>query len=192
MIKRAYVAIDPGKNGFCTIFKDGEFSFYEMPTKKVPNGKFTTKGKEKFDTVYDPTGLYELGQRLKAEFEGYEVFTVIEDVTGREGWSAQNNFNFGKTAGNQESFAIAFSDSIEYVRPKKWQSVAWRGQEIYKKPSSTGRTMVTDTKKTSIESCKKLYPGVDLKANSRSRTDHDGKADSLLMCHYLMKTTCKF
>ena len=42
----------------------------------------------------------------------------------------------------------------------------------------------TSDKNTSIEVCKRLFPGVNLKATDRCKKDHDGMAEALLIAEY--------
>ena len=73
------------------------------------------------------------------------------------------------------------------VQPKKWQKQAWEGIPLIKKPSSTGKTQVTDTKAMSLIAAKRLFPKEDLRATERSKIPHDGKVDSLLMANHCLR-----
>tara|TARA_R100000544_G_C2217355_1_gene55360 strand:+ start:81 stop:662 length:582 start_codon:yes stop_codon:yes gene_type:complete len=175
-----YIGIDPGKDGFVTILYDSAdmFSFIRMPTKKV-DGK----------TEFSEEGLIEISKELGEKFskiDNVKVVACIEEVTGRHGWSAQNNFNFGYTAGLQKAFLYNLGDvEVHMVRPAKWQSVIYEGFEKVMVPSSTGKTMVHDTKATSAKVAMLKAPHVDFRVSTRARKTHDGKTDSFLICLYI-------
>ena len=52
-MKKAIMAIDPGKKGFIAVLADGEFYFYQMPEHKVLTGELTATGKAKSKTVFN-------------------------------------------------------------------------------------------------------------------------------------------
>jgi len=186
-MKKAIIGIDPGKSGFFCVYAEGEYTFYPMPYHKVGSGEFLKSGKPQMKSVFHEEGFKPLIYEIHYKFKSYELHAAIEDVHGREGWSAQNNFNFGHVAGLQKMVAIILGAKIEMVRPQKWQSVMYKGFEKIKKPSSTGKTMVNDTKATSIMVAKALNPKLDFKKTERAKTEDDNKVDAYLICEYLRK-----
>lgn len=186
-MKEAYIGVDPGKAGFITIFKDGKFSFYPMPEHKVETGKLLKSGKPQMKTEFHEDGFRELVFAIARELNGYKIFAAIEEVGGRQGWSAQNNFSFGHTAGLIKMTLIMLSAEVTMVRPQKWQSEMYRDFDKIMMPSSTGKTMVHDTKATSAIVAKAMGPGVDFRKTERSKTDDDNKTDSFLICLYLYR-----
>jgi hypothetical protein len=183
----AYIGMDPGKDGFVTLYKDGEFFFFPMPEHKVETGKFLKSGKPQMKTVFHEAGLITLMQELKLACDGYHIKVALEEVGGRGGWSATNNFNFGHTAGLQKLMLLMLDAEIIMVRPQKWQSVVRRGYDNIKKPSSTGKTMVSDSKAIAKMIVDAEYPNIDFRKTQKSKVDHDGKIDSFLICIYLMR-----
>lgn len=118
-----------------------------------------------------------------------DSYCVIEDVHSIFGTGAKANFMFGRSLGIVE--AVISTLGIPYVKvaPKKWQSVMWEG--VRPIIINTGKLdkkgeikYKTDTKATSLIACKRLFPNVNLKATERSKKDHDGIVDSLLMAKY--------
>ena len=184
MRKKVYFGVDPGKDGFITAFDGKEFYFWEMPTHKVETGEFTKTGKPKTKTQFHEEGFKELTLELAKKFFGYEKSVVIEEVTGRHGWSAQNNFSFGHTAGLQKMVFIMLGAKITMVKPQKWQSYIRKGYPNLKKKSSSGKTMISDPKAIAEMIVKKEYPNIDFRKTSRATTNHDGKIDSFLICLY--------
>ena len=74
------------------------------------------------------------------------------------------------------------------LRPQKWQAMMYQDIEKVKIPSSTGKTMITDTKATSALAAQKIAPniifskqGIRKKDGSTHKID-DNKTDSFLMC----------
>lgn len=167
MIGKVRMGVDPGKNGFITaIINDKELVFHSIPLIKK---------------VYD---LNELDYIFKTYAELQDVHCVLEDQHAKFGASAKSTFTTGYGYGVMTSLIIAHKIPYTTVNPKIWQKEIWQGVPVQKKPSSTGKTMVNDTKATSLIAVKRLFPSVDLKANNRCKIPHDGKVDSLLMAEY--------
>ena len=78
-------------------------------------------------------------------------------------------FNFGKSAGYIEGVLSALGIPYQLVPPNKW-----------KKEFS----LIGKDKQASIETCRKLFPELDLKRTERCRTDSDGKAEATLLAEY--------
>lgn len=182
-----YIGVDPGKDGYITILKDGEFIFYAMPEHKVETGKFLKSGKPQMKKAFDEAGLVALGLEIRQLCKGYEVKAALEEVGGRGGWSAQNNFNFGHTAGLQKFMLMIVGADITMVRPQKWQSAMRQGYPNLKKASSTGKTMISDPKAVAKVIVDTEYPNIDFRKTDKSKIDHDGKIDSFLICLYLKR-----
>lgn len=184
--KKVFLGIDPGKDGFITAYYPelDEYEFFSMPTHKVPSGKLLMSGKEEMVSEFHVEGFRDLVITLHGKFKGYKIIGAIEDVHGRQGWSAENNFNFGHTAGLQLMILIMLKAEIEMVRPQKWQSFMYQGHQKVMIPSSTGKTMINDTKATSALVATTLAPTIDFTKTERSKKIHDGKTDSFLICLY--------
>lgn len=171
MENKMYIGIDPGKKGFiCTISVD---LIYFEPIPLI--------GKE-----VDLNELSNVIRNIKGIAESYQmkIHCVIEDVHAKFGSSAKATFSFGYVCGATEAMLIAHDIPYTKVNPKKWQKEMWEGIPVQKKPSSSGKTMVNDTKLMSLMAAKRLFPEVDLRASNRSKIPHDGKVDSLLLAEY--------
>lgn len=179
-----YLGCDPGKDGYITAYDGKDFKFYSMPKKKVETGEFTKSNKPKIKTVFDDAGFRELTLQINRDFDKATFIVTLEDVTGRQGWSAQNNFNFGHTAGLQKMIFIMLGADITMVKPQKWQSFMGQGYAKIKVPSSTGKTMVNDTKAFAEMIATTEYPNIDFRHSARAKNNHDGKIDSFLLCLY--------
>lgn len=192
-MEKVYFGIDPGKDGYITAFDDStkEFSFFCMPTHKVETGELLKSGKAKTKTEFNEAGIRDIVLQINRDFRGYKMYFAIEEVTGRQGWSAQNNFNFGHTAGLQRMIPIMLAAEYITVRPQKWQSFMRQGYKEIKKPSSTGKTMVNDAKATAEMIVNNEYPDIDFRKTDRAKNNHDGKIDSFLICLYLYRTLNK-
>ena len=187
-MKEILLGMDPGKDGFITAWDGKEFKFYSMPTHKVETGKFLKSGKPQMKDEFHISGIVLLIKKLHSDWKNCKLIAAIEEVGGRGGWSATNNFNFGHTAGMQRMIFEMLDAEIIMVRPQKWQSVVRRGYDLMKVKSSTGKTMVVDSKMMAEHIATTEYPGIDFRKTERSKNNHDGKMDSFLICLYLMRT----
>ena len=102
------------------------------------------------------------------QFDMSKSIGVLEHVHAMPGNGGTSMFNFGMNFGFIQGVLKSFEVPFELVTPQKW-----------KKEYS-----VTSDKNTSISVAKRLFPGVDLRKTERCKTDHDGKAEALLMAEY--------
>lgn len=93
---------------------------------------------------------------------------TLEHVHAMPKQGVSSTFNFGMNFGFIQGVLKAYGIPYELVTPQKW-----------KKEFSC-----TSDKNTSIEVCKRLFPGVNLKATDRCKKDHDGMAEALLIAEY--------
>lgn len=180
---KIFIGLDPGAKGFITVYnpKTESFDFYQMPTEKndVSGQSFSFKG------------LMKMVENFNEKYSGTSIFATMEEVTGRQGWSAQNNFNFGYVAGAQRMFLEMIGAEILLVRPQKWQSIMYQGHDKVKVPSSTGKTMIHDTKATSAQVAKAMQPNIDFRKSTRAKNIDDNKTDSFLLAMYGFKRDMK-
>ena len=101
-------------------------------------------------------------------FKGLNVICYLEHVHAMPKQGVSSTFNFGMNFGFIQGVLKAYGIPYELVTPQKW-----------KKEFSC-----TSDKNTSIEVCKRLFPGVNLRATDRCRKDHDGMAEALLIAEY--------
>jgi hypothetical protein len=81
-MRTAHIGLDPGKDGFITVFLDNEFHFFAMPTHKVSIGTFTKTGKEETKTEFHEEGLIKLAVEIKQLTAGCKIKACMEDVGG--------------------------------------------------------------------------------------------------------------
>lgn len=172
MTNKVYIGIDPGKSGYVAIHTP-EIGY---ETKPIP-------------TIGDSVDIYELNKIIKsvstyANLYGYEIHAVIEDVHAIFGVSAKSTFNFGHVLGLIEMAVVANNIPYTKVQPKAWQKEMWQGVSLQVKSSSTGKSVVTDTKKMSQLAAHRLFPGMNFKRTERSKKDDDNIIDAVLMCEY--------
>lgn len=167
MENRLYIGIDPGKNGFISVLQDDAKSFIPIPLI----------GKE-----YDIKELSNIFQFLNKY--DTKVYAVLEDVHAIFGASASATFEFGFGLGLLEALLVANNIPYSKIQPKKWQKQMFEGIPEITKPSSTGKTMKTDTKAMALMAAKRMFPDIDLRATDKCKKPHDGKVDALLMCEY--------
>ena len=98
---------------------------------------------------------------------GEEAVCCLEHVGAMPKNGSVSMFHFGENFGWLQGMLEAYCIPYELVRPQKW-----------KKEFS-----VTADKNTSIEVCKRLFPGVNL-IPPGCRKEHDGMAEALLLAEY--------
>jgi hypothetical protein len=156
------MGIDVGGKGFITTQKDGAFSHYSI----------------------EDNDLYQLSE-IMADIRqnNAEVVCVIEDVHSIFGASAKATFNFGLNKGYLLGLLAANKIPYHLVQPKEWQKEIWsNADKVTRYKTDGGKT--TDTKNTSINACKRIFPSLDLRKTPRCKNIDDNKVDSILMSEY--------
>lgn len=92
---------------------------------------------------------------------------VLEHVNAMPKQGVTSMFTFGEGFGYLKGLLEAYGIPYELVRPQKWK-----------------KEFGISGKNQSIEVCKRLFPGVNLKKTDRCKKDHDGMAEALLMALY--------
>lgn len=173
MMKKTYIGIDPGKLGFITVLNDNNsMEHFAMPLLN----------KDEINVF----GLYGLVSELKKRF-GENVICGIEEVHAIFGASAGSTFNFGYNVGVIHGVFASTGWPILRIQPKSWQKEMWSDIPPVRKKSMSGKTLVTDTKATSIKACKTLFPNIDLRRTDQCKKDDDNKCDSILIANYLKR-----
>ena len=170
------IGIDPGKYGYFTIWREETNSFEYKPVPLVGKEVDYLAFSKLLDDI-NPTN--------------HEVYAVIEDVHALFNTAATATFNFGYIAGALEMLLICKRIPYTKVAPKAWQKQMWVGVALQQKPSSTKKTMVTDTKSMSTIAAQRMFPNEDLRDTPQCKKPHDGKVDSLLMCEYCKRNFLK-
>lgn len=163
---KTYIGIDPGAKGFITV--------------RQPNGEL------EFFSIADHTPL-ELSDFLGRYKENSTC--VMEEVHALFNSSAKSTFAFGEIFGLLKGIIISNEIPFVLIPPKTWQGDIWiNSDKVYassKVNPKTGKvTKVVDTKATSINSARRLFPRVDLRRTPACKNVDDNKCDSLLICEY--------
>ena len=166
MSNKCYMAIDPGSKGFIVTQCNGEFSFYSI----------------------EDNDLYQLSEIMAKIRNTYSnLVCVIEDVHSVFGSSAKSTFNFGFNKGYLIGLLAANKIPYVLVQPKTWQKEIWTNPDMvvnYKKVTIKGKEITkkeVDTKNTSINAAKRLFPHIDFRKSERCKNLDDNKVDATLM-----------
>lgn len=101
------------------------------------------------------------------QFPSLLTRVCIEHVSAMPNQGVTSMFNFGQNFGYIRGLLEAFGIPYELVRPQKWK-----------------KEFGISDKNSSVECCKRLFPGVSLRRTERCRKDDDGLAEALLMAEY--------
>lgn len=168
-MEKLYIGIDVGSKGFISMQKNGVWEHYSI----------------------EDNDLYQLSEiMLKARMDNDSIACVIEDVHPIFGSSAKATFQFGFNKGYLIGLLAANQIPYTLVAPKEWQREMWINADIvatYKQVVVKGKETLrkeVNTKQTSINACKRLFPTMDLRKSQRSKKIDDNKVDSILMAEY--------
>lgn len=160
-MSKLYMGIDVGGKGFITTQKDGVFSHYSIAEN-------------------DYYQLSEIMAEIRASSE--DICCVIEDIHALHGASAKSTFSFGFCKGYLVGMLAAHRIPYHLIPAKEWQKEMWSNADKEYKHSD-GKKAV-DTKATSINACKRLFPQLDLRRSPKCKNIDDNKVDSILMSEY--------
>lgn len=156
------MGIDVGGKGFITTQKDGVFRHYSIADND----------------------LYQLSEIMAGiRQEHAEIACVIEDVHAIYGSSAKGTFQFGLCKGYLLGLLAAHRIPYHLILPKEWQKEIWSNADKVTRYKTDGGKMI-DTKGTSINACKRIFPMLDLRKTPKCRNIDDNKVDSILMSEY--------
>lgn len=169
MENKVYIGIDVGSKGFISVQKNGEWDFLSIAD----------------------SDLYTISNYLRTiRLNNKQVACVIEDVHSIFGSSAKSTFSFGFNKGFLVGILASLEIPYTLVQPKEWQKTLWGNSDIvvdYKKVIVKGKETTkkeVNTKHTSINCCKRLFPTLDLRKSERAKNIDDNKVDSILMSEY--------
>lgn len=169
MNDRVYLGIDVGSKGFITLNTGTELRFFPIADK-------------------DSYRLSDILHSIKEEFPN--VVCAMEEIHAIFGSSAKATFAFGEINGLLKGLLIANKIPYHLVPPKKWQSEIWDNKDIvatYKIVTIRGKQVNkkdVNTKQTSFNAAKRIFPMVDLRKTERCKNLDDNKCDSLLISEY--------
>lgn len=170
--EKIWIGIDPGKDGaICAIFESGSIEWSVVPL------------------VGKAVNIAQLSKDIsKYKDTNYEAIVALEDVHAIMGAAAKSTFEFGHVVGLIEGILQTAKLPYYKIAPKIWQAVLFRGIPVQKKPSTTGKTEVTNTKAMALHAVSRLFPQYEMssfyRAGTRSDKIHDGIIDALCMAHY--------
>lgn len=159
---KTYMGIDPGSKGCVTVMDGGGIRFFSLRDM----------------TERETAELF--GKVGKADGG---AAAVMEEVHAVFGSSARSTFSFGETYGMLKGLLVAAGIPYSLVPPKTWQAEIWASDDKVYRYKRDGKKMV-DTKATSINAARRLFPGLDLRRTERCSRIDDNIADSLLICEY--------
>lgn len=107
---------------------------------------------------------------------GKNIVAAVEKVGARPGQGTVSMFNFGKSAGYIDGVLSALGIPYQLVPPTKW-----------KKEFS----LIGKDKKASIETCRKLFPDLNLLPTPQCRVPSDGLAEATLLALYAARNFSK-
>lgn len=103
-----------------------------------------------------------------ADVSGCPSVCCLERVGAMPKQGVNSMFHFGENYGFIQGLLTAYSIPYELVTPQKWKK----------------EFQVTGDKNSSIDVCKRLFPGVSLRKTDRCRRDDDNMAEALLLACY--------
>jgi hypothetical protein len=169
MENRVYLGIDVGSKGFITLNTGSEFKFYSIAD----------------NDIYQLSDIF---RDIKNEYPN--VVCVMELIHAIFGSSAKATFAFGEINGILKGLLMANKIPYHLVPPKTWQKEMWDNKDLvvsYKTMTVKGKDVSKkdiNTKQTSINAAKRIFPNIDLRKTERCKNPDDNKVDSLLIAEY--------
>ena len=167
--QRVYIGIDPGTKGFIAFNNGQNIEFLSISDNDFyAISDFLTKIKENYSNVV----------------------CVMEEVHAIVGASAKSTFSFGEINGVLKGLLMANKIPYHLVQPKIWQKEMWDNKDIvgtYTIQMRNGKEInkkIINTKQTSFNTAKRLFPNIDLRKTNRCKNYDDNKVDSLLISEY--------
>lgn len=169
MNEKLYIGIDVGSKGFISAQINGEWQHYSIADND----------------------LYQLSEIMRQMREKYtNIACVIEDVKAIFGSSAKSTFAFGFNKGYLVGLLAANKIPYTLVNAQKWQHELWSNSDMvvsYKSVTIRGKEVMkkdVNTKKTSYNCAKRLFPTIDFRKSERAKNFDDNKVDSVLLSEY--------
>ena len=149
-----YIGCDPGKKGGFAIINQGESGQQTVEVYPWDDGEFVRKMRV----------LAEDGNIRKAG-----IVAAVEKVGAVHGNGIVSMFAFGRSLGFIEGVLSGCWISYQLVPPNVWKK---------------SFSLIGKDKQASIDTCKRLFPGINLLPNDRCRKDSDGEAESVLLAEW--------
>ena len=166
---KKYIGLDIGKKGFIAIQGESYIEYYSL-------------------IDHDMKDIFLYLKMLKEKSNG-NLICVFEDVKAIFGVGAGQTFEFGFQKGYIVGYLIALGIPYEAVLPRVWQKEIWTAADMVYKTTNRklkdGRfAKQVDTKPTSINAAKRLFPSEDFRRTLKCKIIDDNKCDALLMSEY--------
>lgn len=172
MENKCRIAIDPGANGYIAIEVNGEWTFMSLRDND----------------------MYQVSDLLRYLKDKYpNIVAGMELIHAIFGSSAKATFSFGEVYGKLQALLIAHKIPYHLIAPKTWQNEIWDNKDMvitYKKVKIKDKEISkkeVNTKATSINAAKRLFPELDFRRTERCNNIDDNKVDATLICEYLRR-----
>ena len=152
-----YIGVDPGKKGSYAIIEQGESGQQTVEVYPWDDSEFV----HKMRTMAEDEDIREAG-----------IVAAVEKVGAFSGQGVKSMFNFGHSLGFIEGVLHGCWISYQLVPPNVWKK---------------SFSLIGKDKQASIDTCKRLFPGINLLPNDRCRKDSDGMAEALLISLYAQR-----
>lgn len=168
-MNKCYIGVDPGAHGYICAQYEGEFEFFPI-------------------SDLDLNELNSVFVYLSQKYE--KLVCVMEQIHALYGSSAKSTFSFGEIYGKLQALIAANNIPYHLIQPKEWQKVMWSNADMvvtYKQVKMKDKLVskkVVDTKATSINAAKRLFPTIDFRKSERAKLIDDNKVDACLMSEY--------
>mgnify|MGYP000107824720 CR=1 FL=1 len=173
---RYYIGIDIGKLGAIVIqdIKTNEILTFPMPI------------------LANELDVKKLNDFLLPFKDSKETICAFEDLRAIFNVSAKSTFSFGFIAGITEGIVSVLNIPYVKVQAKIWQKQAFLGIKEIRKPSKIDkngkeRKGGLETKQMALLAAKRLYPNTELRATQKSKKEHEGIVDALLISWWLIQ-----
>lgn len=182
--KHLFVGIDIGlKGGIVAIDIHGKIiKGFRMPVKRdiALNSKADPKMTDSADL---------LDELLELSYITDNLHIMIEDIHAQGGRGADTTFSLGRSFQSIIDVCEILAAKVpnanyKSVQPKTWQAFAWDGTKKQLMKSTTGKTMVVDTKATSEIAALKTWDANEFIPKG-CRSIQDGLVDAALIALYL-------
>lgn len=164
------LSVDPGSNGALVC----------LELNKVENKIYYTIDWTPMPTVEDNTSIDTLKAANWIRERSFDHI-FIEHVHAIFGSAAGATFRFGRMFGGIEGVVGGLGLPYSLVPPKTWQKHVWIPELIPHKKD------IMTAKEKSAKTVELYFPNIDLKPTKRSKNQHDGAIDSILIALYGFK-----
>jgi len=149
-----YIGVDPGKKGGFAVIEQGISGQQTIEVYPWDDSEFVHK------------------MRMLAEDDDIRnagIIAAVEKVGAMHGQGVTSMFSFGRSLGFIEGVLSGCWISYQLVPPNVWKK---------------SFSLIGKDKQASIETCKRLFPGINLLPSDRCRKESDGEAESALLAEY--------